>query len=144
MSRNGIRKFDWDPTKWILYTLNKFTTLVPNLRQTSDAEISWARQFALSCAQQPHSTPPHKTIPLISADHVSTTFPNVTWILIDGFVVDVTTFIDEHPGGAALLQEAAAPDQQHTRIDVGFAFREAQHSQRAHALLESRRIARII
>ncbi|KAK4058273.1 hypothetical protein OIO90_000430 [Microbotryomycetes sp. JL221] len=45
--RNGPRTLDWDPSKWIIYTLHHLTPLVPKVYQTADYEILKARAHVL-------------------------------------------------------------------------------------------------
>lgn len=41
------------------------------------------------------------------------------WLMIDGYVYDVTSFLDDHPGGGELLLNAAGKDATDDFEDVG-------------------------
>ena len=46
--RNGPNPADWDPTKWILWSIhNTFPSLIPSIKRTSEAEILRARASVL-------------------------------------------------------------------------------------------------
>jgi len=53
-----------------------------------------------------------------------------TWLLIHGYVYDVTPFLDEHPGGEEVLLEQAGKDCSEAFEDVG-------HSTDARELMKS-------
>ncbi|XVF03167.1 hypothetical protein REPUB_Repub04eG0237700 [Reevesia pubescens] len=52
------------------------------------------------------------------------------WIIVDGKVYDVTSYLDEHPGGDDVVLEA-------TRKDATDDFEDAGHSKSAKELLET-------
>ncbi|KAM0788281.1 hypothetical protein ACM66B_001427 [Microbotryomycetes sp. NB124-2] len=45
--RNGPRALDWDPSKWMIYTLHHLTPFVPRMYQTADYEVLKARAHVL-------------------------------------------------------------------------------------------------
>ena len=45
--RNGPRALDWDPTKWVIWTLHHLTPFVPRVHQTPESEILKARAHVL-------------------------------------------------------------------------------------------------
>lgn len=51
------------------------------------------------------------------------------WMVINGQVLDITKFVDEHPGGEEVLLE-------HAGIDATEAFDDVGHSDEARALLD--------
>ena len=55
------------------------------------------------------------------------------WVLIDGFVYDVTSFVDRHPGGRKALLSVAGSDASVDFADVG-------HSAHARQLLEKYKV----
>lgn len=45
--------------------------------------------------------------------------PTDCWIVIDGKIIDVTTFADNHPGGADVLTEHAGKDATESFNSIG-------------------------
>lgn len=45
--RNGPAYFDWDPSKWIIYLLHRYTNLVSKLNYTDPVEVEQVRQRVL-------------------------------------------------------------------------------------------------
>ncbi|KAK4051941.1 hypothetical protein OIV83_002646 [Microbotryomycetes sp. JL201] len=45
--RNGPRALDWDPSKWMIYTLHHLTPFVPKVYKTADYEVLKARAHVL-------------------------------------------------------------------------------------------------
>jgi len=79
-----------------------------------------------------------KELPIFSkadvAAHRST--PSEMWIIIGKFVYNVAAFVEEHPGGAQILQELAGKDATHDYEDIG-------HSDHARELLKEMQIGRL-
>lgn len=74
----------------------------------------------------------------ISAHELSShTVPSSLWIAINGFVYDVTTFQNKHPGGANMLLQAAGKDSSAQFIAVG-------HSQTARRTMDTYKIGRFV
>ena len=139
--RNGFRKTDWDPTKWIIYLLHNFTTQIPSVRRTPDAEVERARERVivekLPSERQPQSRLPE--LPAIRANQVKKRYRDEPIIVLDGYVVDVGTFAREHPGGEGLLRAGYGGRD----LSEGFK-RLNHHTQHARGLVEDRRIAKVI
>ncbi|WAR52238.1 hypothetical protein PtB15_1B679 [Puccinia triticina] len=45
--RNGPDSLDWDPSKWIIYLLHRYTSLVPKINYTDSREVEEVRQRVL-------------------------------------------------------------------------------------------------
>ncbi|PLW34777.1 hypothetical protein PCANC_23692 [Puccinia coronata f. sp. avenae] len=46
--RNGPDSWDWDPSKWIIFLLHRYTTLVPKINYTDSKEVEQVRQRVLA------------------------------------------------------------------------------------------------
>lgn len=144
--RNGIKALDWDPTKWIIHFLHRYTKLVPSIRQISTRDIDRARaRVALS-----HSPMPGLNAALLGAEQ-SVALPRLTRveakrlyadrpvIVLDGYAVDVEHYMHEHPGGEGLLRAySGARDATKTFATLNY------HTAHARALVEDMRIAEIV
>lgn len=132
--RNGILKYDWDPTKWVIQILQR-AGLAWNLLQTPEELIQKARENAKS----PKSSKSRKlALPVMTKTEMMAKIKaGRLLIIIDGFVVDVEKYLTYHPGGAEILNSYVGCDA----TDVfhgGF----NKHTKIANALQEEHRIAR--
>ena len=84
--RNGYRKTDWDPTKWIIFLIHKYTTQIPSIRRTPDSEVERARRRVLM--DHSHCTRPQitkfKDLPSIPAREIKEKFRGRPVIVLDG------------------------------------------------------------
>ncbi|KAA1471400.1 hypothetical protein DENSPDRAFT_776372 [Dentipellis sp. KUC8613] len=120
--RSGPSALDWDPSKWIILALHRLG-LATGLRRARALDITDARSHMRQ--KQAHGAPEEP----LAAD-----WDGPTWgveqvrayvraggngdgtgngpacvVLVDGFAVDVTAYMGEHPGGSALLRKFAVP-----------------------------------
>ncbi|KAF7716296.1 Uncharacterized protein PECH_005054 [Penicillium ucsense] len=139
--RNGVRWFDFDPTKWVIWLCAQLG-LASNLRRFPQNEIQKGRiQRKRQCLDQ-ESEMLNWGVPL--AD-----LPTMSWreyqqqartgrnlVVIRGVVHDVSEFVTEHPGGVAMITGAIGKDA--TDSFEGDVYR---HSQAASNLLDTMRVA---
>lgn len=142
--RNGIHWYDFDPVKWHLYLLSMFG-LVSNLYRTSDSSIS-------QCLIQQHQKTidrkraqlnwgiPIEQLPTVSPEEfrrwAREAAPERALIAVAGIVHDVAPFMNDHPGGIALLKSSIGKDA--TSAFNGAVY---DHTTAAHNLLATMRIA---
>ncbi|CAL1694421.1 unnamed protein product [Somion occarium] len=125
--RSGPDMSDWDPTKWIILALHKFG-LVTGLRTARDADVMDAIVYMHSKGQH---LPPPKYDVYSSDDQESIRSLYENWdeaklheyvqakkgrcvIVVKGYIVDVTGYLGEHPGGAAILRKYSVKPQAKT------------------------------
>lgn len=137
--RNGILWYEHDPSRWIILGLSKLG-LVYGLKTTSNEEIERARLMQSGCEPQVHhqDTAAVSSLPQIDwLTYINQVNEGRPWICIDHIVHDVTKFMDDHPGGRAIIQQAIGLD--------GTALFYVQHANSPHAkrVLETLRVARI-
>ena len=141
--RNAQRWYQYDPTKWTIWTLEKLG-LASNLKKFPENEIRKGRytmkRKALDELRETILWPQESTqLPLITfAEYqdLARTDVNRELVLIAGFVHDVSNFIDNHPGGRALLKNQVGKD-----ATVAFHGGVQEHSIAAHNLLSMMRVA---
>lgn len=142
--RNAIKWFQYDPTKWLIKGLS-YIGQTYNLKMFPENELQKGQlqmkqklldgmKTRVDWGTTPHDLPlitPH-VFSELAADHTH------KLIVIDNIVHDVTAFIDEHPGGKAIIQSYAGKD-------ATLPFRGAvyEHSNGAHNLLSQMRVARV-
>ncbi|ETW87157.1 hypothetical protein HETIRDRAFT_431593 [Heterobasidion irregulare TC 32-1] len=152
--RSGPALFDWDPSKWVILILHRLG-LVTGLRRAHEDDIKHAEKYM-----------EHKAHAHVDDDYyIEQSWDGEVWdtdrlgafiknkptaciILLNGFAVDATDYMKEHPGGALLLRQYSvlATD---TKIE---AFRDAtwafegglnRHSRAAHRRMMQLRVAKV-
>jgi stearoyl-CoA desaturase (delta-9 desaturase) len=139
--RNGVRWYDYDPTKWTIWFCSQLG-LASDLRRFSANEIKkgWLqearkrldRQFQTVC----WGVPIEELTVIIWEEYVEQARLGQKVILIGNVVYDIAGFIKEHPGGMALIQSGIGKDA--TELFNGDLY---QHSNAARNFLSSMRVA---
>jgi len=146
--RNGIRFWDYDPTKWLILALYHIG-FASGLKEFPDNEIKrgviWMKEKKLEALKKQVRYPrsPSSLPSMTFAAYVAGVKDRgESWILVDGLVHDVAAFLPLHPGGEAILRTYLGTDA--TRVFHGATEpRLYKHSQAARNLLSNMRIARI-
>ncbi|EGO30998.1 hypothetical protein SERLADRAFT_432659 [Serpula lacrymans var. lacrymans S7.9] len=157
--RSGPSTLEWDPSKWIILVLH-YLGLVKGLRRAREEDIVDAKEYM----QHKHH------------DHVAGKKDDPSWngpewkltdlkefmlqergrclVVVDGFVIDVSAYMGEHPGGSTILRaysinlnELALGDQQKQKWrDASWAFGGGlnNHSRGAVKRMREIRIARLL
>ncbi|CAI6338925.1 unnamed protein product [Periconia digitata] len=138
--RNAISWHQYDPTKWFIYLLSK-TTLASNLKRFRHNEIEKGRlqqqQKAVDIARSKLDWgTPLADLPVISWEEFQAEVEGGAALTsIAGVIHDVSAFVEEHPGGRALIKSALGKDA--TAVFNGGVY---MHSNAAHNLLSTMRI----
>ncbi|GBE86650.1 Acyl-CoA desaturase [Sparassis crispa] len=121
--RSGPAPFDWDPSKWVILLIHRLG-FIYGLRIAREEDIQAAKAHMIR--QETHTTVRQLSLPTQDAaggneDEDKWSGEAWTWddvnqyvlarrgtgacmVVIDGYVVDVTGYLGEHPGGAAFLR----------------------------------------
>lgn len=98
---------DWDPTKWIIWVLHRYTPFVPTIATTPEAEVLKARAHV----HRLHADRLTSQIPSSDIAKDDTQLPHWTkadlareleedegavFLLIDGYIVDAGGYLDVH------------------------------------------------
>jgi len=143
--RNGIRYYDYDPTKWLIRGLAIFG-LTYNLKEFPANEIAKGKllmqQKTLDLERAKLMYPADtKSLPLWTWDDIKRKVElGFLLVVVSGLVHDVTNFLSEHPGGLPLIQSVIGKDA--TRQFNGQT-NVYKHSQAARHLLTTFRVARL-
>jgi len=139
--RNGIEWHDWDPTKWSI-ELWKAMGLASNLKTIKPNEIEKSRvqQLRKKLDQKTESLEwgaPIEQLPVFSWDEYQHKVKEEGRKLISvaGVIHDVEAFIEEHPGGKAMINAGVGKDA--TAMFNGGVY---LHSNAAHNFLATMRI----
>ncbi|TFY62685.1 hypothetical protein EVG20_g6608 [Dentipellis fragilis] len=169
--RSGPSVLDWDPSKWIILALHR-VGLTTGLRRARELDIADARSYMQQKEKQTmHHGSEAVTLPADGAGAIRGTWDGPTWdveqvrayvrahgaacvVVVDGFAVDVTAYMREHPGGSMLLRKYAVrvgelqgseegEEGEWTRATWAFRGGLNNHSQAARKRMAELRIAQI-
>jgi stearoyl-CoA desaturase (delta-9 desaturase) len=138
--RNAIEWHQYDPTKWSIWAWKQLG-LAYDLKQFRSNEIEKGRLQQLQKKLDRKRVKidwgiPLEQLPVIGwDDYVSQTTNGRNVIAVAGVVHDVTDFIDDHPGGKAMIKSGLGKDA--TAMFNGGIY---DHSNAAHNLLSTMRI----
>lgn len=141
--RNGVEWWQYDPTKIFIYCAS-LLGLAYDLRVFPQEVIVKGqlqmKQKALDAKMGKLSWGPNPaSLQVLSKrqfeEHVA---EGKRWVTLDGFVLDVSLFAKDHPGGEGLLQDKVGQDV--SQLFKGQAYK---HSNAAHNVAHTLRVARI-
>ncbi|KAF8488071.1 hypothetical protein JB92DRAFT_3018269 [Gautieria morchelliformis] len=137
--RNAIRWYQYDPTKWFIVAC-QFVGLATHLRSFPENEVKKGQltmELKKLRSTQDRLTWPSDSndLPVISWESFQEQSSKRPLVLISGFIHDVSSFMDEHPGGRHLLAKNIGKDA--TTAFFGGVY---DHSNAAHNLLAMMRV----
>lgn len=137
--RNAIKWYQYDPTKWFIWTSSKLG-LASHLKTFPDNEIKkgqYTMKLQLLEEQSKEiKWPKHSNdLPVISWEDFQAESKDRSLVAIHGFIHDVSSFIEDHPGGAHLVKRSIGTDA--TTAFFGGVY---DHSNAAHNLLAMMRV----
>ncbi|KAJ3129815.1 hypothetical protein HK098_008049 [Nowakowskiella sp. JEL0407] len=143
--RNGVESWDWDPSKWLIFAASLFG-ITWNLKRVDRNEIEKAKVQVMESKvskgrKELNWGPEPNLLPTLSVKEFETKCeanPKKTYFLLDGFVLDVTEFLPQHPGGEKLLTSYSGKDA--TKAFYGIL---NSHSKSARTLVLTLRVAKI-
>ncbi|KAI7827223.1 stearoyl-CoA desaturase [Kickxella alabastrina] len=114
--RNGVRWYDMDITKWLLYAMEQLG-LASNLKRFPRNEIMKGRvamkfKNAQKMAKRVDYGTPIEELPMFTASEFVAEVKERSkkWIVIEGFIYNVEEFIKMHPGGPKLIKGGIGKD----------------------------------
>ncbi|KAJ4465017.1 delta 9-fatty acid desaturase protein [Lentinula edodes] len=137
--RNAYMWYQYDPTKWFI-AFCRTIGLAKNLQRFPSNEIQKGaltmQLKALKKTQDSVKWPaPIEEIPVVSWETFQEESKSRTLILVCGFIHDVSSFIEQHPGGPRLLTQNSGHDMTASFFGGFYA-----HSNAAHNLLAMMRV----
>lgn len=142
--RNGIRWYHYDPTKWLIRGL-ELLGLTYTLQRFPENEIQKGvmqmRQRRLDAdAGKLHWAPADETLKPYTRQQVKDAVATgAQLIIIDGYVLDVHHFREEHPGGTLIIANNLGED-----VTEAFGGKTYRHSNAAHNLQQTMRVGKIV
>ncbi|CCA68915.1 probable stearoyl-CoA desaturase [Serendipita indica DSM 11827] len=122
--RAGPNILDWDPSKWIITMLYRLG-LATGLRKAHPEDIKAAQAWILSHHHEPFPASANDEAETDSAESTDEVVL-AKWslnelnkqakqrgclLVIDGFVVDASSYVGDHPGGSVFLRRYAVPKE---------------------------------
>ncbi|PSR76345.1 hypothetical protein PHLCEN_2v8519 [Hermanssonia centrifuga] len=138
--RNAILWYQYDPTKWFI-AVCKQIGLASHLRVFPENEIQKGslnmELKRLKKIQDRLRWPiDPETLPILSWEAFQEQSSSSAIVLVAGFIYDVSSFLDDHPGGPAILRGYVGKD-----ATAAFSGGIYKHSNSAHNLLAMLRVA---
>ncbi|ORY47705.1 hypothetical protein BCR33DRAFT_764103 [Rhizoclosmatium globosum] len=142
--RNAIKFYQYDPTKWLIWTAS-LVGLTYNLKVFPSNEIQKGRIYMQEKEiEQVKRTldygVPVEDLDCLSMDEVKAEIARTgkQLLIISGVVYDVTTFMEDHPGGKGFLKASVGRD-----VTASFNGEVYDHANAARNLMSSMRYARL-
>jgi stearoyl-CoA desaturase (delta-9 desaturase) len=138
--RNAIEWWQYDPTKWFIWTMKKLG-LAYNLKQfrSNEIEKGHVQQLQKKLDQKRSRLDwgvPLEQLPVMEwDDYVDQAKNGRALISVAGVVHDISGFIEDHPGGRAMINSGIGKDA--TAMFNGGVY---NHSNAAHNLLSTMRV----
>ncbi|KAI0372080.1 delta 9-fatty acid desaturase protein [Pilatotrama ljubarskyi] len=137
--RNAYLWYQYDPTKWFIAACGALG-LASNLRKFPNNEVQKGmftmKMKDLKVTQESLKWPtPVEKLPVVTWEEFQEESKKRTLVLVSGFIHDVTSFVNEHPGGQRLLTANTGKDM--TTAFFGGVY---DHSHAAHNLLSMMRV----
>ncbi|GAA5920946.1 hypothetical protein JCM1841_003637 [Sporobolomyces salmonicolor] len=112
--RNAIKWYQYDPTKWFIYSCY-LLGLASQLKTFPDNEIKkgqYAMKLKAIAKEAGEIRWPKSSnhLPVLTWDEFQEACKTRQLMVVSGFIHDVSTFIDEHPGGRALIKTRLGKD----------------------------------
>ncbi|KAJ1983110.1 stearoyl-CoA 9-desaturase [Dimargaris verticillata] len=139
--RNAIKFYQYDPTKWLIKALS-WVGLTHNLHVFPENEVKKGialmqekKLRELKASLQWGAEP--SALPTVTAKELEQQVHDhgKQWVVYQGLVHDVSEFVDQHPGGAALLKAYIGKD-----VTKAFGGAVYSHSNAARHLLSMMRV----
>ena len=144
--RNGVHATAWDPTKWVVATL-EYLGLAYSVARVEEGLYTKGKlhmqQKALDelKSKLPWGKPVEE-LPFVSWKELRARRHDeegASFVVVDGIVYDVVKFLDEHPGGRGILSAFLGKD-----ITKAFNGGVYNHSLAARHVLDCLRVARVL
>lgn len=143
--RNGVRWHEYDPTKWFIRTM-EMCGLAFDLTRFSINEIQKGMLQMRNKALQDSMKgifwgPDPAVLPTYTLAEVQRQVKEEgkLWTVVEGYVVDVDEFLEQHPGGRGILKAYLGKDA--TEAFEGEVYR---HSNAGHNLARTMRVGRLV
>ncbi|TXT06018.1 hypothetical protein VHUM_03779 [Vanrija humicola] len=141
--RNAIKWYQYDPTKWFIWAMSKLG-FASHLKKFPENEIKKGQYtMKLQMLQEKSEEikwPVHSNdLPVILWEEFKAEAKERSLVAIHGFIHDVSSFIEDHPGGAHIIKKAVGTDA--TAAFFGGVY---DHSNAAHNLLATMRVGVLV
>ncbi|KZT10376.1 delta 9-fatty acid desaturase protein [Laetiporus sulphureus 93-53] len=141
--RNAIRWYQYDPTKWFIWVCQKLG-LASHLKVFPDNEVKKGQlTMQLKRLRETQEglvfAPDVNELPIISWESFQEQSGKRALVVIGGFIHDVSSFVEEHPGGRHLIAKNIGKDA--TTAFFGGVY---DHSNAAHNWLSMMRVGVLI
>lgn len=137
--RNAIKWYQYDPTKWFI-SIASWLGLASHLKTFPDNEVKKGQLTMalkkLHSQQESLAWPKHEEhLPVISWDSFQQQAEKRALVLISGYIHDVGSFAEEHPGGEHLIRKFVGRDATTAFFGGVYDHSNAAHNASHHAII---------
>lgn len=141
--RNGVRWYQYDPTKWLIRALSWVGVTYDLKRFPSNEILKGAVQMRQKRLNQDKAKlnwgPAVDSLPTFTWEQIrAKVAAGAKWVVLDGCVLDLESFRGQHPGGDAIIENAKGKD-----VSAMFRGEVYRHSNAAHNLQRTFRVGRV-
>ncbi|KAJ3511348.1 hypothetical protein NLJ89_g4142 [Agrocybe chaxingu] len=150
--RSGPSLLDWDPSKWIIFVLHKLG-LATSLRRVRSEDLGEALRYmhkktVLGIIEPEDDSWDGPEWNIEQVKQFAQLKPGRCVVLINGFVVDATLYLGEHPGGANMLRKYSVRMHSDAEMwhEADWAFNGGMntHSRAARKRMREFRVAKLV
>ena len=138
--RNGVEWYQYDPTKWFIWTLSKlglaYDLIVTPREELKKSEAQMQHKNLTAKMAGMYWGPATEDLPSMTVAQVQAgAKEGKPWLMLDGYVVDCGEFAADHPGGSKLVTSMYGKD-----ATDAFTASVYKHSNAAHNLMHTMRV----
>ncbi|KAF9053403.1 hypothetical protein BJ165DRAFT_1339358 [Panaeolus papilionaceus] len=145
--RAGTSITDYDPSKWIILVLHKLG-LVTGLRRARPGDmvdaLEYMRKKEVGKLEPEEDSWKGETWSTQKVRSWATEKSGRCVLLIDGYAVDATAYLREHPGGATLLRRYAVGTKKEEEAEWAFNGGLNNHERAARRTMRKLRVAKVV
>ncbi|KDQ31119.1 hypothetical protein PLEOSDRAFT_1092456 [Pleurotus ostreatus PC15] len=146
--RSGPSILDWDPSKWVIILLHQLG-LVRGLRRARKDDLIEALEYMQHKNESESSQDEEwvgETWTIDQVTEYAVKHERRCILVVNGYAVDVTSYLGEHPGGASLLRKYAVTKRSNQVHDASWAFSGGlnNHSRAARKRLVTLALAKLV
>jgi stearoyl-CoA desaturase (delta-9 desaturase) len=141
--RNGVRWWQYDPTKWLIKALSwvgqTYELQYFPRNEILKGKLQMAQKSLDNKKRELNWGPDPQSLPLYTMEEVGEQCKlGESWVVLNGFVVDVKEFMEIHPGGKGYIASSIGKD-----VTEDFNGGKYRHSNAGHNLASTLRVGRI-
>jgi len=143
--RNAVKFYQYDPTKWVIKGLSclglTYDLIVKDNNEVHKAQVQMQQRYLDDTKAKLAFGYQIEDLPVWTQEEVNKQIQiGKNLILVEGYVLDIGRFVDEHPGGRLTLLNEVGKTNEETTKNFNT---KTKHSHKAQAWMKTMRIAKL-